>query len=62
MSDTWWKLHVLKKMLVSTFYGWREHIWETDPDQRACCRGDPMMDECGCQGVTIREVYDSAYE
>lgn len=60
MRDAVWKLGVLRRLLLYTFEDWRRDIWQRDPDEHYCCPGDPMIDECGCQGVTLREVYTSA--
>ncbi len=34
---------------------WRDAIWRRDPDSRYCCDG--YM--CGCQAVTVREVFEN---
>ena len=57
VKDTLWKLRILFRVfLPDTLHQWQHEIWCKDPDTRFCCDGNPM--ECGCQGVTTREVYD----
>lgn len=57
MKDFFTKLRILRDMLRASFDEWREHIWANDLDSYYCCRGDPMLDECGCQGATYRDIY-----
>lgn len=60
MSDLMLKIWLLAVLIgagvVQAFHQWREDIWKSDLDSRYCCDGR----ECGCQGVTIREVYGHA--
>lgn len=54
MRDAIMKLRLLwSGFLLQSFQEWRTEIWERDLDSRWCCDGR----ECGCQGMTIREVF-----
>ena len=56
MKDLLTKLRILKNLLLAAFDEWHEHIWSNDLDSPYCCPGGPM-DECGCGGMTYRDVY-----
>lgn len=56
MGDRIEKLRILTAMLRQTFVDWREHVWSRDLDARYCCDGY----ECGCGGVTTRDVWSHA--
>lgn len=52
------KLLILwRTFIVDAFITWRQEVWRKDLGQHYCCQGDPMMDGCGCQGATVRDVY-----
>lgn len=55
MKDIIFKLMLLRNDLVECFGYWRDGIWERDLDSLYCCEGR----ECGCEGITIRELYTS---
>ena len=53
MKDKYLKLVILWQMLASSFRYWKQGYWGKDLDERACCDGR----ECGCYGMTIREIH-----
>ncbi len=57
MRDWIFRLRVLAAMLADTYRAWRCQYVGVDLDAPYCCSGTPQM-ECGCQGTTLREMWD----
>jgi len=54
MTDIFTKLRILwVHFFLSAFEQWRAEVWRRDLDQNYCCNGH----ECGCQGISIRDMY-----
>ena len=56
MRDAITKIRILFGFLSSSVDAWKSEVWSRDLDERYCCDGR----ECGCQGVSVREVYSPA--
>lgn len=54
MEDRIFKIKILVWFISDAINNWKETVWQTDLDRQYCCNGR----ECGCQGVSTREVYN----
>ena len=52
------KVRILFMLLADTYNNWKSEIWKKDLNEYVCCDGD----RCGCDGVTITELYESFLE
>lgn len=58
MTDALMKLRILLSMLGDAFGHWRREVWRRDLDERYCCGGGTGSHNiCGCEGVTVREMF-----
>jgi hypothetical protein len=58
MKDTIFKLKLLTTYISDAFTAWKTDVWKRELDSYYCCPGQ-MMDECGCMGTTVREIYST---
>ena len=60
VRDLIFKLRILWHDIIDCCGDWEQEVWEKDLDSYHCC--DAGFDKmCGCQGVTIREVYTDEF-
>jgi len=58
MMDTFFKIKIFYYLMSDTFRTWKKEIWSRDLDSYYCCPGG-FYDECGCGGVTVRDLWTS---
>lgn len=57
MKDFLFKLRLLLTLVLAAADQWRTEIWREDLDGYYCCSGDDPVSPCGCDGLTVRDVY-----
>ena len=59
--DALTKFGILLSMVGAAFDEWRDSVWRRDLDEHHCCNGGTGSHNiCGCEGVTVREVFAPA--
>ena len=58
MRNIAWKLKVLYWHMVGAYDTWKTEVWARDPEERYCCDGGNDRGECGCEGLSVRAVWD----
>ena len=53
MNDFFFRIRLLPLFLIDGFKSWKYEMYRRELDEYYCCNGH----ECGCGGVTVREMY-----